>query len=67
MGIYDKRRSPVRVQAAWMHGRPSRPGCFWVEVGRRVKNRRIRHNDSLRIGTIVSQVEREWQQKLKPK
>lgn len=58
-GFLVKRRAPVRVRAEWMRLCPGRSLRFWGIVARRVRERRIRHSDWVRVREVCQQVERE--------
>lgn len=58
---FPKRRPRVTVRAEWYPLWPKRGRNyrFWMEVGRRVKARRVRHKDYTRVRAICIEVEAE--------
>jgi len=60
MGMYAPKRPAVRVRTDWMGLHPTRPMSFWIEVGRRVKARRITQGDLRKVRSVIAEVEAEW-------
>lgn len=58
-GFAVKRRAPVRVRAEWLRLWPGQGLRFWGLVGRRVKEKRIRHKDWVRVREVCEQVHRD--------
>jgi hypothetical protein len=64
MGVFDKKRKAVTVDTRWRRAWPEvRPMRWWIEVGRRVKARRLAHRDLERVRQVCAEVEREWKSK----
>ena len=60
MGIYDRKRKPVVIKAAWFKlASEPKPRGFWMEVGKAVKAAKVRSNDLDRVRVIVARIEAE--------
>lgn len=49
---------PVRMHVCWRRWWPTRSRDFWGEVGRLVRDRRVRWSDKVRVRDICAEVER---------
>lgn len=66
MGVFDRRRRAVTVDTRWRRAWPEvRPMRWWIEVGRRVRDRRLAHGDLEGVRVVCAEVESEWQAKRK--
>ena len=66
MGVFDKPPKAVTVHADWFRLHPTRPRAWWLEVGKRVKTRRIRSRDWDAVKAVCREVEDEFKQRKRP-
>lgn len=66
MAIFERKRKAVSVDRRWLRAWPkTRPIAWWIEVGRKVSERRVAKADMERVREVCAEVEREWQSKRK--
>lgn len=66
MGVYDKKRKAVTVDTRWRRcWHEIRPLRWWVEVGRRVRAKRVAHADLKRVKQVCREVEEKWRKETK--
>jgi hypothetical protein len=59
MRLSGEKPAPVRVRVEWLRLMPGQGLRFWGLVGSRVRERRVRTKDLVRVRAIAEEVRRE--------